>query len=43
MAEPAERQMTIDEFLEWDDSTDARYEWMRPVTHSTLYSAARGH
>ena len=26
MAEPAIRRMTVDEFLRWDDGTDARYE-----------------
>lgn len=27
MAEPAVRRMTLDEFLQWDDGTDARYEF----------------
>ena len=26
MAEPAVREMTLDEFLRWDDGTDTRYE-----------------
>jgi hypothetical protein len=26
MAEPATRQMTLDDFLAWDDGTDRRYE-----------------
>ena len=26
MAEPAEKLMTVDEFLRWDDGTDTRYE-----------------
>jgi Uma2 family endonuclease len=26
MAEPATRRMTVDEFLDWDDGTDTRYE-----------------
>ena len=26
MAEPAEKPMTVDEFLRWDDGTDTRYE-----------------
>ena len=26
MAEPAEKLMTVDEFLQWDDGTDTRYE-----------------
>lgn len=33
MADAAERRMTVDEFLEWDDGTDTRYELVdgRPV------------
>jgi Uma2 family endonuclease len=26
MADPAEKRMTVDEFLQWDDGTDTRYE-----------------
>jgi len=26
MASPAPRRMTLDEFLQWDDGTDTRYE-----------------
>ena len=26
MADPAEKRMTLDEFLQWDDGTDMHYE-----------------
>ena len=29
MAEPAQRRMTVEEFLAWDDGTDRRYELVR--------------
>jgi Uma2 family endonuclease len=51
MAEPATRRMTVDQFLDWDDGTDTRYElWggvvvaMAPPMprHGLLASALNG-
>ena len=41
MADPAEKRMTVAEFLEWDDGTDTRYELVRGKIIAMAPASAR--
>jgi Uma2 family endonuclease len=41
MADPAEKRMTVAEFLEWDDGTDTRYELVRGKIVAMAPASAR--
>ena len=40
MSEPALRRMTVDEFLDWEDGTDTRYELIAGVVVAMAPPAA---
>src|SRR5690348_6552762 len=41
MSEPAQRGMTVDEFLRWEDGTDTRYELVGGLVYAMAPPAAR--